>query len=247
MSADLQDIQALIKAAQQGQVRFTELQQAREGASPEAQKQLGPLEHRAFTRELVQENAAMAIPMALATPAYTAGKTIARTPPMPGAQGLPYNILQQLAKSQGLHKTRSPASVEEVMQGYMGILEGLASKFSGGAAEGGIPKDKKGKPKNTQFDLSNPDDVERMLKAISPKYNTPTRQLGDGTPYGPEAYAKMVRNQPELGGRGDPKLRRSRAEQVTEERKQAGLPSPEQILQLIYESNPKLAKTQKRK
>ncbi len=69
---------------------------------PRAQAHLAPLEHRAFAREFAQESplkAAVSLPFAI--PAYS------------------------MAKALGLQKARSPASVEEVMQGFAGLGEGL--------------------------------------------------------------------------------------------------------------------------
>ena len=236
--ANTVDIMSLIQAAQQGNADFLALNDARNGASPEMQKVLAPLEHRAFTKGLVSENPLMAIPMAVATPAYTAGKVIAKGPTAPGPAGIPYNMIRELTRSKklGLQNTRSPASVEEMKQGYIGILEGLLSKLGGGVDKSPDTKDEKGNPKNTQFDLNNSADVAAMLKAVSPEYNTPTKQLGDGTPYGPGAFAKMLRL-----GKTDPRLNRSRAEEVAKYREGAGLPSAEQILTMIYTNNPKLA------
>src|SRR5512139_3112815 len=208
----------LIRAAQSGMASHSDILSAREGASPEMQKLLAPLEHRAFAREFAQESplkAAVSLPFAI--PAYTASKAI------------------------GASKARSPASVEEMKQGYIGLLEGLLSKFRGG--EGGAgPTPSNETPENTKYDLTNPDDFREMMKRVSPEYNTPTKQLGDSTPYGPGAYAKMIRR-----GKEDPRLTRSLAEEVAKTRKEAGLPSAKEILDLIYANNPKLAQMQKKR
>ena len=66
------------------------------------QAQLGPLEHGAFVEEAVRENPLMALPMAAAIPAYTLGK----------ATGL-------------ISGTRSPASVDEMVEAYKGMIRGL--------------------------------------------------------------------------------------------------------------------------
>ena len=66
------------------------------------QARLAPFEHRAFAREFAQESpvkAAISLPFAI--PAYTASKVL------------------------GMQKSRSPASMEEVKQGYIGLAEGL--------------------------------------------------------------------------------------------------------------------------
>ena len=65
------------------------------------QSKLGPIEHGQFTEATVRQNKAMAIPLAVAIPAYTAAKAL------------------------GILKTRSPASMEEMKQAYKGIWKGL--------------------------------------------------------------------------------------------------------------------------
>lgn len=66
------------------------------------QELLGPMEHRAFAREYAQESPlAAAISLPFAIPAYSA------------------------YKATGLSKSRSPASLEEIKQAYLGLLEGL--------------------------------------------------------------------------------------------------------------------------
>lgn len=67
------------------------------------QNKLAPLEHRAFAREFAQESpikAAVSLPFAI--PLYTASKALGFQP-----------------------KARSDASVEEMMQGYKGLVEGI--------------------------------------------------------------------------------------------------------------------------
>jgi predicted membrane-bound mannosyltransferase len=62
---------------------------------------LGPYEHRAFAREWTQESplaASLSLPFAI--PLYTAYKALGRG------------------------NTRSPASLDEIKQGYLGLLEG---------------------------------------------------------------------------------------------------------------------------
>lgn len=66
------------------------------------QGMLGPYEHRAFAREFAKESplrAAMSLPFAI--PAYS------------------------LSKKLGISDARSPASIEEMKQAYLGLLEGL--------------------------------------------------------------------------------------------------------------------------
>lgn len=84
--------------------RWLKLYQARN--EPEAnQRVLGPREHGAFAESVVSENPLMAVPLLFATPAYS------------------------VAKELGLLKTRSPASLDEVAEGYRGIGRGLMRWF----------------------------------------------------------------------------------------------------------------------
>ena len=80
--------------------RWLDLYRARNqpGAS---QEHLGPLEHGAFSQSLVAQNPLWSVPLLFATPVYSA------------------------AKSMGLLQTRSPASVDEMAEGYRGIGRGL--------------------------------------------------------------------------------------------------------------------------
>jgi hypothetical protein len=74
-------------------------------ATPKEHAKLAPFEHRAFVREVVQDNPAHALGMAVAIPAYTASKAL------------------------GITKgTRSKASVEEMKQAFIGLAEGLFKK-----------------------------------------------------------------------------------------------------------------------
>lgn len=66
------------------------------------QGMLGPYEHRAFAREYAKESplsAALSMPFAI--PAYTGYKAL------------------------GMGNSRSPASLEEMKQAYIGLMEGL--------------------------------------------------------------------------------------------------------------------------
>jgi len=65
---------------------------------------LGPLEHGQFVEDAVQDNPLMALPLALAIPAYTAGK----------ATGL-------------IKGARSPASWDEIFAAYGGLKRGMLS------------------------------------------------------------------------------------------------------------------------
>lgn len=89
----------------------SKLYQVREGASQEEQNLLAPYEHRAFAREVVQENPLMALPVAAAIPIYAAGKAT------------------------GIIKARSEPSLEEVKQGFIGLGEGLMKLLGMGKEE----------------------------------------------------------------------------------------------------------------
>ena len=70
------------------------------------QNAIAPYEHRAFAREWAQESPVMAgLSLPFAIPAYS------------------------LYKALGLGNSRSKPSMEEVMQGYTGLGEGLLSHF----------------------------------------------------------------------------------------------------------------------
>lgn len=71
------------------------------------QRALAPLEHRAYAREAVSENPAMALSLLLGIPAY------------------------QVAKMLGLHGSRSGADPDQLIQGYIGVGEGLKSGLLG--------------------------------------------------------------------------------------------------------------------
>lgn len=65
------------------------------------QNRIAPYEHRAFAREATAENPLLAVPIALAAPIYQASKAI------PGME------------------SRSDASVEQLLQSWIGVAEGL--------------------------------------------------------------------------------------------------------------------------
>lgn len=81
------------------------LYQARERVPREQQGFISPYEHRAFSREVVQENPLMAISLLAAIPAYQGYKAIM------GA--------------------RSEPSLDQVLQGYAGIGDALKAMISG--------------------------------------------------------------------------------------------------------------------
>jgi hypothetical protein len=70
----------------------------------EAQDIISAYEHQAFAREAVQENPALALPIAAAIPAY--------------------NIYKQVTG-----KGRSNPSWNQVAQSYQGLVEGLRNRF----------------------------------------------------------------------------------------------------------------------
>jgi soluble lytic murein transglycosylase-like protein len=82
------------------------LYQGREGKSRDEQNVLAPKEHRAFAKEAVAENPALALPIAAAIPLY------------------------QGAKALGLTSSRSDPSVEQATEAYKGIGEGLKEAAS---------------------------------------------------------------------------------------------------------------------
>lgn len=72
------------------------------------QRELAPLEHRAFAREWTQDSPWIApLSLAFAIPAYTGAKAV------------------------GLQKARTPASWAEIGQGYAGIYDGLKALMTG--------------------------------------------------------------------------------------------------------------------
>ena len=73
----------------------------RQNATPEMQKLLAPYEHRAYAREVVADSPGKALSLGLLIPGY------------------------QMAKLVGAHSARTPASWEQLIQGYRGIGEGL--------------------------------------------------------------------------------------------------------------------------
>jgi lipid II:glycine glycyltransferase (peptidoglycan interpeptide bridge formation enzyme) len=72
----------------------------------EAQNVIAPFEHRAFAREATANNPLMSVPIAAAIPIYTAAKAV------------------------GLTGARSGASVDEVVEGYTGLAEGIKRSLS---------------------------------------------------------------------------------------------------------------------
>lgn len=93
-----------------------QLSALREKASPDEQQRLAPYEHRAFAREWTQENPLVAAPsLAVATPAYYIAK-------QPG-------IIQVMQAMGLVGPDATPPSLEQVRQGYLGILEGLTNKL----------------------------------------------------------------------------------------------------------------------
>lgn len=87
---------------------------AREKAGPSSEegRKLAPLEHQAFAREWTAENPAIAAPsLAVAAPLYYAAKN---------------PLLMSLAQRMGVvGENATPASLEQLIASYKGILEGL--------------------------------------------------------------------------------------------------------------------------
>jgi hypothetical protein len=87
------------------QMSHSDLYQAR-SKYPEQQNELAPYEHRAFAREWAQESPVMAgLSLPFAIPAYS------------------------IYKALGLSDSRSQPSLDEVIQGYKGLGEGLLGHF----------------------------------------------------------------------------------------------------------------------
>jgi len=89
------------------------------------QKRLAPAEHRAFAREAVADNPAMALSLGLAIPAYTAAKMLADM-----SKDVP--LLSMLFSSTSMDQSRSGASVDEVTEGFKGIGEGISRRTARG-------------------------------------------------------------------------------------------------------------------
>lgn len=99
---------------QLAQMDHSTLYQLREvNKSPELQILLAPYEHRAFARQASQENPAMALPIALATPLYA------------GAKALGY-------KGESGSAATTPPTMRQVGQGLLGVGEGLVGAIKGG-------------------------------------------------------------------------------------------------------------------
>lgn len=106
-----------------------ELYEMRRKADAEQQGLLAPLEHRAFAREWSNESPVMAgVSLPFAIPGYTAGKAVAKSDPVIGTNpmfAIPYAMVRNAARDFGLHNSRSPASMEEMKQAFIGMGEGL--------------------------------------------------------------------------------------------------------------------------
>lgn len=85
-------------------MQHAQLYMMRQGASPDAQNQIAPYEHRAFAREATQEDLSNALPIAAGTLAY------------------PFYKMAFGARSQ--------PSFSEVGQGLLGVGEGIANGVS---------------------------------------------------------------------------------------------------------------------
>lgn len=79
----------------------------RHGASPERQRELAPYEHRAFAREMTEENPLNALGLLWGIPAY------------------------QVAKLLGLHSSRTGFDPRQAGHGLLGVGEGLYSGLLG--------------------------------------------------------------------------------------------------------------------
>lgn len=119
-----------------------QMQRIRAAAPQQYQAQLGPIEHAAFAREGVGANPAMAVPLAAATPLYTAAKFAAQQPDLMRA-AMPFGlggIMSEAAKALGYDQSRSPPTLNEIGQGYKGIFQGLRDYFGGSKPPGESPE-----------------------------------------------------------------------------------------------------------
>lgn len=80
------------------------LQLRRETTDPAEQERIAPYEHRAYAREAVSSNPALAPIFALLVPGY------------------------QAAKATGIVEARTEPSLEQLQEGFKGIYEGLVQR-----------------------------------------------------------------------------------------------------------------------
>lgn len=74
---------------------------------PAEQRRIAPAEHRAFAREWTQEQPLLAVPSLIAAiPAYS------------------------VAKAAGILRARTPASLDEMAEGYRGLGEGIQALWN---------------------------------------------------------------------------------------------------------------------
>lgn len=94
------------------------------GRNDPRQDVLAPKEHQAFARGVVADNPMLAIPMAAAIPAYTAGKALNRVPEVVGS--MPPMLQPAMRYMQNQTKqARSKPSIQEMADAYTGVLQGL--------------------------------------------------------------------------------------------------------------------------
>lgn len=94
----------LAQPQQMAGMSHAQLYQMRAGAPAEAQNVISPYEHQAFAREATEENPFLALPIATAAPLYQVYKAVM------GA--------------------RSQPSMDQVLQGWKGVGEGLVNRFN---------------------------------------------------------------------------------------------------------------------
>lgn len=95
------------RAPEQIAHEFVQMDTRRKGAPKEQQNILGPIEHGLYTEGVVTDMPIAALPLAVYTPAYSAGKAT------------------------GAIKARSDASWEEIKESYKGIGRGLYNAMFG--------------------------------------------------------------------------------------------------------------------
>ncbi len=95
---------ALLSQKDLSSVPFDQLLALRQAAPSSEQQRIAPYEHRAYARETVQSDPLAALSMAINIPAYQLAKLLRLVPS---------------------DERSTPASFDQLIEGYKGILEGL--------------------------------------------------------------------------------------------------------------------------
>ena len=89
--------------------------------NPEIDKKLAPYEHQAFSREWTKEMPFIAVPsLAIATPIYAAAKSLGIDVPIRSVA-----TALGLINQDGDQRTATPPAMDQIRQGYRGIMQGL--------------------------------------------------------------------------------------------------------------------------